>query len=51
MGRSSSFEVTVNGMVAHSKLASGRFPDWETLANEVAAFAASGAKPEHWRSA
>jgi selT/selW/selH-like putative selenoprotein len=51
MGRGSSFEVTVNGMLAFSKLAAGRFPDFNALAEEVAAYASSGAVPAHWRKA
>jgi len=51
MGRGSAFEVTVNGMLAFSKLAAGRFPDFNALAEEVAAYASSGAVPAHWRKA
>ena len=43
VGRTSSFEVLVDGKLAYSKLAKGTFPDYATLAKEVSTFAAGGA--------
>ena len=39
IGRSSSFEVTVNGQVIYSKLQKGSFPNFEEVASHVAKIA------------
>lgn len=47
-GRSGSFEVVVDGMLAYSKLATGSFPDFKGLANAIAAYATKGTIPKDW---
>ena len=47
-GRSSSFEVTVNGRLIYSKLACGAFPAFSALAAQIAEFAATGKAPAGW---
>ena len=41
-GRSSSFEVTVNGTLVYSKLATGAFPQFPALAQQIADLARAG---------
>lgn len=48
-GRSGSFEVVVDGIyLAHSKVAKRAFPDFRTLAAEIADYAATKKAPASW---
>lgn len=40
--------MTVDGMLAYSKLASGDFPDFDALALAIKAYKDSGVAPEGW---
>lgn len=48
-GRTSSFEVVVDGRLAYSKVATRVFPDFPKLADEIAAYAKSGQAPASWK--
>ena len=48
-GRASSFEVTVNSMLAFSKLAARVFPNFKGLAAQIAEFAGTGRAPPEWK--
>jgi Rdx family len=45
VGRTSSFEVVVDGKLAYSKLAKGAFPAYDALAMEIASFARGAPVP------
>merc|ERR1712126_72075 len=45
VGRRTSFEVTVNDVLVHSKLATNKFPDFDETVSMVTAVA-GGAEPE-----
>lgn len=42
-GRRTSFEVTMNGQLAYSKLQTGKFPDYSSVVKAVAALANNSA--------
>ena len=49
LSRAPSSQVVVNdSLLAYSKLSSGVFPDFNALARDIAAYAASGAVPPSW---
>jgi hypothetical protein len=51
-GRVGSFEVVVDGKhLAYSKVATGSFPNYATVAAEIAAYGKSGAAPANWKAA
>lgn len=49
VGRVGAFEVVVDGKLAHSKLATGAFPDFGRLASDIATYAQSGKAPGTWK--